>query len=520
MDASDFRCTNQKSMGSSHSFDLLRPKREYGDRAKTTRRLQLKNRQGTLLNIDIMERSRFSILPKGRKHIRVNSKDTIHISLEHVLAYLGFNKYFGPLSLDAIFNFHSSIERVLIENPSKNIILTCNQEECFLTNAVFLIGSYLIVKFPVNPDEVIQKFLPANDFLVSFRDVSSGEQNFHLYLRDCWAGLWKAKQLGWLNPNFENFDASEYSHYSNPMNADLHEIVPGKFIAMRSPKNIANGQLWCDVWTDDGRFCRRDLSPALFVDILRDFDVQAVVRLNAPAYRKEAFTDAGLGFVDLYFEDCTCPPVEVVAKFMAIAEGLPGALAVHCKSGLGGTGTLIALYMMQHYDFTAREAMGWLRIVRPGSVIGPQQQYLVEREAVMRRTGAQYRRHGPNVTLRPGDPAAVSALIADAVSVVDTRLQALRNGALQRRPAGRSPPLRSAGEPGGLRRAMTALLAAGGDGPASLRGSAAARRSRCGGGGRAAEGGPGAPGEPSRYCADLLPLPTARALSGSPRANV
>ena len=50
--------------------------------------------------------------------------------------------------------------------------------------------------------------------------------------------------------------------------------------------------------------------------------------------------------------------------------------------------TLIALHLMRRHGFTAREAMGWLRIMRPGSVIGEQQQYLcsVER-AVLRRAG-------------------------------------------------------------------------------------------------------------------------------------
>ena len=79
-------------------------------------------------------------------------------------------------------------------------------------------------------------------------------------------------------------------------------------------------------------------------------------------------------------------------------------------------------------DYTHRDTrMGWLRIVRPGSVIGPQQQYLVGREAVMRRTGAQYRSAGPIVAVRAGDGAGAAArLIAEAERIVDGRLRALK----------------------------------------------------------------------------------------------
>lgn len=48
------------------------------------------------------------------------------------------------------------------------------------------------------------------------------------------------------------------------------------------------------------------------------------------------------------------------------------------SAGLGRTGSLIGAYMMKHYRFTALEAIAWLRLCRPGSVIGHQQQWMEE----------------------------------------------------------------------------------------------------------------------------------------------
>lgn len=47
-------------------------------------------------------------------------------------------------------------------------------------------------------------------------------------------------------------------------------------------------------------------------------------------------------------------------------------------AGLGRTGTLIACYIMKHYKFTAQEAIAWIRICRPGSIIAHQQTWLAQ----------------------------------------------------------------------------------------------------------------------------------------------
>lgn len=75
-------------------------------------------------------------------------------------------------------------------------------------------------------------------------------------------------------------------------------------------------------------------------------------------------------------------------KFLEEAENEEGGIAIHCKAGLGRTGSLIGLYCMKHYAFPPAAFTGWIRICRPGSILGPQQHYLLEMEDEMTRLGA------------------------------------------------------------------------------------------------------------------------------------
>lgn len=67
-----------------------------------------------------------------------------------------------------------------------------------------------------------------------------------------------------------------------------------------------------------------------------------------------------------------------------------GALAVHCKAGLGRTGVLICAYLIKHHGFSAEEAIGYIRVCRPGSVIGPQQNYLLSKAKQLAQEGKAF----------------------------------------------------------------------------------------------------------------------------------
>ncbi|SPO31456.1 related to CDC14 - dual specificity phosphatase [Ustilago trichophora] len=304
-------------------------------------------------------------------------------NIDHDLVYLSFWFDWGPLNVGMFYRFCLHVHHMLTDPDMQDatLVLYTTDAPAQKANAALLVTLYAMIIGKVTPADA---FYPISEVeFKPFRDAGYGRADYNLSIQDILYGVHRAINEGLLD--LTTFNLDEYEKYEQVSNGDWNWITPN-FIAFASPNDrnyvealrVGEGRL------PSSYSFRAPGEDKLFGKTIRYFKdrgVKLVVRLNNPLYDREAFLNAGIDHSDMYFDDGSNPTDEILTEFIAKADKViaeDGVVAVHCKAGLGRTGVLIGAYLVWKHGFSAGEAIGFMRFMRPGCVVGPQQHFMYQ----------------------------------------------------------------------------------------------------------------------------------------------
>lgn len=286
--------------------------------------------------------------------------------MEDALPYNAFHLDFGPLHIGSLYRFAVVLHNILNEeaNQGKAVVFYSSTSPKERANAACLLACYMVLVQLWAPHQVLQPISQVDVPFQPFRDAGYSTADFEITIQDIVYAMWRAKERGMVD--LTSFNLEEYEQYERVDQGDFN-VVSKDFIAFASPQQSSKkpGSL-----------------NEPFKKVLNFFmcnNVQLVVRLNSHLYNAEEFTKRNIQHIDMIFEDGTCPTLEYVQQFIGAAECVinrGGKIAVHCKAGLGRTGCLIGAHLIYTHGFTANECIAYMRMIRPGMVVGPQQHWL------------------------------------------------------------------------------------------------------------------------------------------------
>jgi len=285
----------------------------------------------------------------------------LYFTTDESFVYTALKDDNGPLNLGLLYKY-CKLLKTRLDDPSskeKKLYHVTNGDEHKRTNAALLIGSFMIIMMGKKPEEVYNPMSELKHPMSNFHDCWRSTVTSGVSMLDCLHSLHKAISSKLFQ--YSTFDIEEYDKYQEVSSGDMNWIIRGRILALKGPRSTPKNQ--------------PSHSPEFYVPHMKAMGVTAIVRLNKIHYDKSVFTSNGINHYDLYFSDGTIPTAVIVDKFLKIVDS-EKVIAVHCKGGIGRTGTLIGATLIRYYGFNAQEAVAWTRLCRPGSVMGRQHLFL------------------------------------------------------------------------------------------------------------------------------------------------
>ncbi|KAL0236825.1 hypothetical protein PCE1_000222 [Barthelona sp. PCE] len=349
-------------------------------------------------SIEIISKRLYFLPLSEDKRLQPND-NTCHcftIDRDSSYAYENFVSDFGPLNISQTTRFCRKLKSML-EAPKyqgKVLYFVTGLNQYKRSNAACLICCFMLLELKKSVRDICQIRHQISPHPLPFRDASSGVSTFPLYIDDVVAGLYRAIVQGIFD--YDDFSELHYDFYSQVEHGDMSWIVPKKLLAFAGP---------CDPGQGPAALGYFHCTPQDYVPYFKKHEITDVIRLNRIHYNKHAFINENIEHHEMFYEDGALPTPDIVKRFFEIVDNSVGAIGVHCRAGLGRTGSLICLWLMRNKGFSARESLGYIRLMRPGSVIGQQQHFLMDREPYMRnsskntqdnmQSGNGHRSHAP-----------------------------------------------------------------------------------------------------------------------------